>query len=408
VKPRVRVPNPLSRRLTAALEAWFAQSARDLPWRSSPRDPYHALVAEAMLQQTQVSRVVAYFQRFIARFPHVQALAGAPEADVMALWAGLGYYRRARCLHAAAMQIVNVHSGRVPDDANSLRALPGVGPYSAGSIASIVFGRHEPIVDGNVQRVLMRLYGHDVPPSTPAARDWAWEKARQLVHAASDPAAFNEGLMELGATVCLPTPAQPRCGQCPWHTSCAARRTGREAEIPSPKPRARKRRAYFFVVVLRDARERVLLQRRGTDGLWPGLWQPPTLEARSPISAADRKAFLQSLPSPMLKRHASARFTRTLTHLQASVDVVAFALDRAGLPRTPIARRSVGLGRWAHPSRLSVGISSLHAQAFASVGVSLAPHSAAPLSGPSPRHQLIGNSRTRSRRTRVPPPKPHP
>lgn len=271
--------------MTRALEAWFHGAGRAMPWRPVagfrlPRDPYGALVSEFMLQQTQVSRVLAYFPRFMAEFPSARALAEAPEQRVLALWAGLGYYRRARNLHAAARAIVAHHGGRVPRDAATLETLPGVGRYTAGAIASIVFGARTAAVDGNVVRVLLRVEGRDLDPSAGATRDWTWVRATELVEASGEPGAWNEGLMELGATVCLPPPARPRCHACPLARWCLARCQGTTDRIPRPKRPARARvEVVHTVVACRRVRgtTAVLLEQRGTTGLWAGLWCTPSV-----------------------------------------------------------------------------------------------------------------------------------
>jgi len=264
------------RAITAAICAWFRENARGLPWRTSPRDPYFALVSEAMLLQTQASRVAELFPRFIRRFPTVRDLAGAEEQDVLALWSGLGYYRRATNLHRAAQRIMEEHAGTVPSDAASLRSLPGVGRYTAGAIASIAFNRQAPIVDGNVARVLLRVEGRDLSPADSATSEWLWSRAGELVGAAESPASFNEGLMELGATVC--TPKAPRCGDCPVRTRCVARREGSQHDIPRPKSRAARTVVHAASVVMCDAKGRTLVERRDKSGMWAGLWQAPTVE----------------------------------------------------------------------------------------------------------------------------------
>jgi A/G-specific adenine glycosylase len=244
--------------------------------------------------------VLEKFEPFLKRFPTVGALAAAPEQDVLAAWSGLGYYRRARLLHACAKAIVRDFGGEVPRDVESLQELPGIGRYTAGAIASIVFNQPEPIVDGNVCRVLQRL---DARPGSASEKDviaWAWERAAALVMECSDspspreggskrrtksgdvatPAAFNEGLMELGALVC--TPAAPKCLVCPLRDFCLAREQGRVEEIPAPKARAKRSRVYHDTVVLWRKTARgveVLLEQRPATGLWAGLWQPPALES---------------------------------------------------------------------------------------------------------------------------------
>lgn len=266
-----------------AVEAWFRGASRDLPWRRV-RNPYTTLVSEAMLQQTQVSRVVGRFEAFLERFPDVASLASAPEQAVLAAWQGLGYYRRARNLHAAAKAVVERHGGEVPADLGELRALPGVGAYTAGAIASIGHGRRAAIVDTNVARVLLRIAGRPGSTSDAASMRWCWERAESLVRLARSPSRLNEGLMELGSTVC--TSASPRCDGCPLRSTCAARREGTVDRIPAPKPKAARRRVFFHVVVcVRDGR--ILLERRGERGLWSGLWQPPTVEDARRLPAAE-------------------------------------------------------------------------------------------------------------------------
>jgi len=275
------------------IAAWFEASARELPWRTAPRDPYRALVSEAMLQQTQVSRVVEKYDEFLRRFPTVEALAQADEHDVLAMWSGLGYYRRARHLHAAAKAIVERHGGRVPRDVKSLRALPGVGRYTAGAIASMVFNEAAPIVDGNVMRVLLRVHGRDTPQDSSATIAWAWERAEALVeraHRRGEAGCFNEGLMELGAMVCAPV--SPKCAQCPLRRGCIARLEGRQEEIPRPKARAKRREIHHSAVVVRDGAGRLLVERRPEAGMWAGMWQAPTLEREAGPAKARELAAL--------------------------------------------------------------------------------------------------------------------
>ncbi len=276
------------RTIVAAVCRWFDANARPLPWRTPVRDPYVSLVSEFMLQQTQVSRVLQKFGPFLDRFPTVSALAAADEQAVMAGWSGLGYYRRARNLHAAAKEIVSRFGASVPQQARELASLPGVGRYTAGAVASIVFGRAEPIVDGNVARVLMRVEGQDLSPVEGV--NWSWGRAAQLVESIGNVgpprrsrcgpriAAFNEGLMELGAAIC--TPRAARCGDCPIRRECRAFARGTVASIPRPKKQVKRVKLFCAAVVLRDAKGRVLVERRRESGMWGGLWQVPTLEGR--------------------------------------------------------------------------------------------------------------------------------
>lgn len=304
------------------VEQWFPRAARPLPWRTWPRNLYYALVVESMSQQTQIARVAERFTQFVREFPTVQSLAAAAERDVMAQWSGLGYYRRARHLHLAARVIVERHGGQVPTSVPALLELPGIGPYTAGAIASIAGGERTPIVDGNVTRVLLRIGGRDLEPGTAEARRYAWAVAGALVAASSDPAVFNEGLIELGATVCVPPPGSPECHACPLADVCTAHRKGLTGRIPRPKravPAQKRPLLYCASVVVRDARERVLVVQRPGAGLWAGLWQAPTVERadRRPTRAeAARAAGLRATemaPSPResfehLTSHRLVRF----------------------------------------------------------------------------------------------------
>jgi A/G-specific adenine glycosylase len=259
--------------ISEALLAWYRRGHRDLPWRRSPLsdDPYAIWVSEIMLQQTRVETVTPYFERWMRRFPTVKELARAPLDDVLALWSGLGYYARARNLHSAAGEIVARYAGRFPRERESVHALPGIGRYTAGAILSIAFGLPEPILDGNVARVLSRVFLVEEPGKH---NQKLWALAESLVPAkgAGD---FNQAMMELGATVC--TPRGPACLACPLRAHCAAQQKGRQEEIPPPKKKA-PLRAVEQVTVLVERQSKLLLVRRPPAGLWGGLWEPPTGE----------------------------------------------------------------------------------------------------------------------------------
>jgi A/G-specific adenine glycosylase len=252
------------------LLAWYRAHRRDLPWRRR-RDPYAIWISEAMLQQTRVDTVIPYWERFLARFPDVERLAAAEPDEVLGAWAGLGYYSRARNLHRAAKLVVERHGGRLPDTAEGLRTLPGIGRYTSGALASIAFDRPEPVVDGNVARVLVRLHAIRESPKAPAVAARLWREAARLVRGES-PGDLNQALMELGATVC--TPRAPRCSECPLRRRCAARRAGDPEALPR---RARKAdpRAVEAVAVLLLRRGRALAVRRPPRGLLGGLWELP-------------------------------------------------------------------------------------------------------------------------------------
>lgn len=269
------------RTIAARLTAWFEQNARTFPWRAKPggeRCAYESLVLEAMAQQTQISRVVERLPLFLAKFPSVLHLSRAKEEDVLAAWSGMGYYRRARLLHGAAKKVVSDFAGVLPRNVDDLRSLPGVGRYTAGAISSMAYGERSPIVDGNVARVLLRVHGRAVSADDRTMQPWLWERAAALVHASERPGVFNEALMELGATVCAPPPATPRCEVCPLSDGCEARKSGLQMEIPIPKRAATRRVLWCGVVVIRDDRGNTVLEQRSEKGMWAGMWQAPTIE----------------------------------------------------------------------------------------------------------------------------------
>ncbi len=255
------------------LLAWYRQERRSLPWRETS-DPYHVLVSEIMLQQTRVSAVIPYYKRFLSRFPTVNELAGASVEEVLGLWSGLGYYGRARRLHEAAKVIVRRHAGAFPRQPDAVRELPGVGRYTAGAVLSIAFQQAEAVVDGNVARVLSRLRGIEGDVRTGPVSRRLWTEAERLLDPQS-PGDFNQALMELGATVCLPV--RPECSRCPVAEDCVARISGRQAELPSPRARKAVKKVLAAAVVVRRG-ERYLLVQRPTGGLLGGLWEFPGVE----------------------------------------------------------------------------------------------------------------------------------
>ena len=224
-----------ARRLARRLLTWYGDHARDLPWRRT-QDPYAIWISEIMLQQTQVTTVITYWKRWMKALPTVQQLASAPPERVLKLWEGLGYYSRARNLQAAEKQIVTHHNGDFPHEPEAIRALPGIGRYTAGAIGSIAFKRPEPIVDGNVIRILTRLFGLREDPKGKAMQSTLWGLAEIMVHSVDDYSSLNQSLMELGATVCHPR--SPQCMDCPVYRSCVARRTRLVDVIPAKPARA--------------------------------------------------------------------------------------------------------------------------------------------------------------------------
>ena len=378
---RTRAPHDAStRRLVEPLVTWFAASGRDLPWRDLPagrRDPYRTLVSEAMLQQTQVSRVVEKFRAFVERFPTIDALAAAAERDVMAQWAGLGYYRRARNLHAAARHVVERCGGTFPSEVEGLLQLPGVGRYTAGAIASLAMGRPAPIVDGNVARVMLRVQGRDLDQRAPTTAAWAWTQAQAFASAAGALAGLaNEAMMELGATVCTPGPA-PSCGVCPLATCCEARRLGSQHRIPRPKKAKPPTKRWMAVLLIRDVKGRLLCERRGPEGLWAGLHQPVTLE---PEGTAEPVRSWLATPTGACRRvrfAKTAELTRRLTHRSLTVEVHQATVNAATATRLkgaaigPPDTRATGLERqWLTPEALAAaGLSRAHHAALAAAGV---------------------------------------
>lgn len=339
----------------ATLLDWFDRNRRDLPWRrplaphlrhrrpvdadrtatawhdpggadagAVPLDPYAVLVSETMLQQTQVATVIPYFTRWMRRFPTVRALALADETEVLKSWEGLGYYRRARNLYNAARIIVTRYGGRLPDTVEALRELPGVGPYTAGAIASIAFDRPVPLVDGNVERVLIRLDARDVDPRSSAGRRWLWERASALVPA-HRPGDFNSSLMELGATVC--SPRQPRCLTCPVAKFCEAAHLGVAEQLPRRRiKRALPRLRRVVWCVRRADDDRWLIEQRPPGGRWAGLWQFPAREP--PAEPASEIERVKRLPA----------IDHTLTHRRYRFEPVVLHVSRtAGLPFEPLA-----------------------------------------------------------------------
>ena len=253
------------------LLAWFAEHARDLPWRRD-RTPYRVWIAEVMLQQTRVETVIPYYGRFLHRFPTLEALAEAPLEEVLKVWEGLGYYARARNIHAAARRVVAEYGGRLPSAYEALLDLPGMGPYTAGAVASIAFGEPVVALDGNGRRVLARLFAVKGDPRRAAVRRRLEAYARSLLPP-DRPGLFNEALMELGATVCLPR--APRCGRCPLAGDCRAHRIGAAEQFPERSTaRSIPHHQVAAGVLLRED-GRVLVARRREDDFLGGLWEFP-------------------------------------------------------------------------------------------------------------------------------------
>jgi len=259
-----------TRQFQQALLAWFQQHRREMPWREN-RDPYRVWVSEIMLQQTQVETVRGYFDRFLTAFPTVNALAEADEQEVLRLWEGLGYYRRARQLHASARQVIDKHDGEFPRSVDQLLALPGIGRYTAGAIASIAFDLPAPILEANTQRLFARLLAWQRPTAESASQKRLWQFAEAILPT-HDVGIFNQALMELGSLVCKPK--QPQCLTCPVHRWCVARRQNLVAAVPVASPKKKFIDVTEYAVVVRK-RNHVLVRQCGADERWAGLWDFP-------------------------------------------------------------------------------------------------------------------------------------
>ncbi len=291
------------------LVRWQRDHGRqDLPWQGT-RDPYRVWLSEIMLQQTQVSVVIGYYARFLERFPDVRALAEADLDDVLPLWAGLGYYARARNLHACARAVVEQHGGAFPREAAQLAQLPGIGRSTAAAIASFCFDARAPILDGNVKRVLARHFGVEGFPGQVAVERKLWSLAESLLPGADAMPTYTQALMDLGATLC--TTKKPRCEACPVQATCVARAEGRVHLLPTPRPprTVPVRHAYWLVATAHD---KVLLRRRAAEGLWGGLWVPPAFDSEEALESAVR-AFGVSAQWLPARRHGFTHYTLEFT-----------------------------------------------------------------------------------------------
>ncbi len=294
---------------------WFDIHARDLPWRKT-RDPYGIWISEVMLQQTQVKTVLAYWERWMRELPDVGSLAEAAEERVLKLWEGLGYYSRARNLQRAAQRVVALHGGRFPSVPADILELPGIGRYTAGAIASIAFDLPEPILDGNVIRVLTRVLAIPGDPKSREVSDRLWDAASGLVRGAAAAVdlgpgrcgRLNQGLMELGATLCSPT--GPQCDRCPWQSSCSAFRSGQVTAFPQLAARPASTARYFATAVLLDHR-RYLVRRRDAESINAGFWEFPSLETDASGDPGPLLARWLSLSNPAWTRHPDLRHSIT-------------------------------------------------------------------------------------------------
>jgi A/G-specific adenine glycosylase len=266
---------------------------------------------------------------------------------MLGMWSGMGYYRRAKGLHAAARMVVAEFDGRVPSDVNSLLGLPGVGRYTAGAIASIAFGEPEPLVDGNVARVLLRVHGKKAAAEDRDTQAWLWQRAAELVNAAKEPGVFNEGVMELGATVCTPAPSSPRCGECPLASMCVARRKVTQGDIPTPKAAAKQQTIYCTSVVVTRRDGATLIEQRPHTGMWAGMWQAPTIQRKD--RAATRAEIARLVGTPAAAISQDSTFEHQTTHRR-----VLFSVWRGRGVHGKSTR-----GEWVMPEKIAtLGISN--------------------------------------------------
>jgi A/G-specific adenine glycosylase len=305
---------------------WQKRHGRhDLPWQRTA-NPYRIWLSEIMLQQTQVTTVVGYYTRFLARFPDLPSLAAAPVEEVMTLWSGLGYYARARNLHACSRILMADHDGKFPSAAPAIAELPGIGRSTANAIAVFCFGARLPILDGNVKRLLCRCFGVDGHPGTPAVESRLWQHAEALLPRA-DVAAYIQAQMDMGATLCTRT--RPRCSVCPLADLCVALRDNRVAELPAPRPRKHVPERSVTLLVLR-AGERVLLEERPPAGIWGGLLSLPELPDM-PDETAVAAYCEQRLGLRLITVAPAPTFCHTFTHFRLHIRPLLCAVE--ALPR---------------------------------------------------------------------------
>ena len=323
---------PQKSKLQTKLLEWFNKNARDLPWRRT-QDPYAIWISEIMLQQTQVATVIPYYHRFLKRFPTVRRLAQAGLSNVLRVWEGLGYYSRARHLHRASQMVVDRFDGRIPDRVEDLLTLPGIGRYTAGAILSIAYNQEAPVLDGNVKRVLSRLFAISDDPREAGTEQRLWRISQSLIPK-GQAKAFNQALMELGATFCIPK--DPLCPTCPVGNLCKANRLGKPEKYPAKKPKKKiPHVGAVGAVVLNDGK--VLLRQRPPGGLLGGLWEFPNWNTE------DRKDSKRALKS-LLQREMGITtqvnaeigvFQQTYSHFKLTLRIYSCG-----------ALRSNGKGRW--------------------------------------------------------------
>ena len=323
---------------------WFGRQARDLPWRRD-RDPYRVWISEVMLQQTRVETVVPYFERFVERFPDVATLAGADLDDVFKAWEGLGYYRRARNLKKGAEQIVRDGGAALPTDFDSVLALPGVGRYTAGAICSVAYGLPRPVVDGNVRRVLCRIGAVGVDPRSRDVDRWLWATAETLLPP-DHPGAFNEAMMELGATLCVPR--KPGCDHCPVRSLCDGHAAGTPEAFPARTPKKTLPHVDVTAGIIRRG-QRILITQRRPEAMLGGLWEFPggKLEPGETLENCLLREIDEELGITIRVERPFIRVNHAYSHFRITLHTFLCRHSR-GRPRT----LGCAAIRWVHPSQL--------------------------------------------------------
>lgn len=295
---------------TLPLLEWYRTTRRMLPWRET-KDPYRIWISEIMLQQTRIEAVIPYYHRFLSELPTVKDLAEVSDERLMKLWEGLGYYSRARNLKAAAIRIMTDHRGVFPENFSELHALPGIGDYTAGAIASIAFGQSEPAVDGNVLRVIMRLTGRNDDIALQATKKAVTAWLREIYPQGNDAGDLTEGLMELGEKICIPS-GIPKCADCPLQSFCVANHEQRQTELPQKSPKKERRVENYTVLILRH-QDTFALQKRPNHGLLAGLWEFPNCQRHR--SAEEIDAWLQSFHLRPISVVPCGSATHIFTHV---------------------------------------------------------------------------------------------
>jgi A/G-specific adenine glycosylase len=328
-----------------ALIHWYQKGHRELPWRETT-DPYRIWLSEIMLQQTQVNTVLPYYSRYLDRFPTIASLAEADEQEVIKLWEGLGYYARCRNLHAAARRIVSEQGGHFPETLKEVQALPGIGRSTAGAILTFAFGQRHPLLDGNVKRVIARLYDIDEEVDRGAVQKRMWKYSEALLSEADDPAAFNQAVMELGATLC--TRREPSCDRCPVEGHCYARARGTQSERPVKRPRKKSPHYNIAVGVIRD-HGHILIQLRPPSGLLGGLWEFPggKQEPDEALEEAVRREIQEELGVEVRVGALIAAVKHAYSHFRITLH----AFDCELVSGTPVSHASQEW-RWVAPEDL--------------------------------------------------------